>query len=321
MSTNPNPPCEVTVVVPCYNAASFVSRALDSVLAQTHKDLRFCAVDDGSKDETANILLRYSNYGLTVCQEHAGQAAARNHGIRISTAPYIAFLDADDYWLPTKLERQIAFLKQYPRVGLVCSDCATIKDGNPAGSYFGSTAVPPTGKLFARLVRECFIFTPTVVVRRECLEEVGLFNESLAVSEDFNLWLRIAARWEIAVIPEVLAVRETRAGGLSLATRPEIYLESGIVALENVQSVCQGLSPDESRALRREITERHYIYGSYLLANGACKESRKELAGVLKRQPMNWRAVVKYALSFLPERAFRRLVEARRALFRRKTVS
>jgi glycosyltransferase involved in cell wall biosynthesis len=313
---SPNRVCEVAVVVPCHNAASYLARALDSILAQTHGDLRLFAVDDGSTDETPNILKGYSDYGFCFRQERAGQAAARNRGIRMSDSPYIAFLDADDYWLPTKLERQIAVLRQNPSVGLVCSDCETIKQGQFVGAHFGRAKVPPTGKLFERLVRDCFVFTPTVVVRRKCLEEVGLFNESLSVSEDFNLWLRIAARWEIAVVPEVLAVRDTHPEGLSLSTRPEIYLENGIAALENVKSACNELSSAESRALQDAIAERYYVYGSHLLATGARTESRTKLSAALRRQPALGRAWVKFGLSFLPGGAFRRLMEARRSFTR-----
>jgi glycosyltransferase involved in cell wall biosynthesis len=305
--------CEVAVVVPTYNAADYIARAMDSVLEQTHTDLSLFVIDDGSTDETTGILQSYADRVVYSRREHTGQAAARNRGIRMSDSPYIAFLDADDYWLPGKLERQIAVLKQNPDVGLVCTDCATINEGNIASSHFGGVKVPRTGKLFERLVRDCFIFTPTVMVRRQCLQDVGLFNESLVVSEDFNLWLRVASRWKIAMIPETLAVRETRPQGLSLSTGPEIYLENGIAALEDVRSVCNGLSPRESRALQVAIAERYYVYGSHLLASGAHKESRTKLTDTLRRQPAHWRAWTKYGLSFLPGGAVKRLTEARRS--------
>jgi glycosyltransferase involved in cell wall biosynthesis len=304
--------CGVAVVLPCYNAGPYLVRALESVLEQTYADFQLCLVDDGSTDDTANILKRYSDYGVQVRQEHAGQSAARNRGIGMSSAPYIAFLDADDYWLPVKLERQIALLEQNPRVGLVCTDCATINKGESSGAYFGGTRVPTSGKLFERLTRECFVFTPTVVVRRKCLEEVGLFNESLVVSEDFNLWLRIASQWEIAVIPEVLAVRDTRPEGLSMSTRPEVYLKNGIAALENVRSTCHGLSPSEARALQKAIAERYYVYGSHLLAAGARDRSRTKLSKALRGWPTHWRAWVKCGLSFLPGRVLKWLTEGRR---------
>ncbi len=314
MRTSSNRRSEVAVVVPCYNAENYLARALNSVLAQTRTDFSLFIVDDGSTDGTAAILDRYSGTAHYFRQNHAGQATARNLGISMSNEPYIAFLDADDYWLPHKLERQIALLEQNPSVGLVCSDCATMNNGGPAGSYFAGTSAPGTGKLFEWLTRDCFIFTPTVVVRRKCLEETGLFNDSLLVSEDFNLWLRIAARWEIAVVPEILAVRDSRPEGLSFSTSPEVCLENGIAALENVKSVCKGLSPAEVRALQKAIAQRYYVYGSQLLASGTRKESRIKLLGSLRRWPVHWRAWVKLACSFLPGGIFRRLMRGRRFL-------
>jgi glycosyltransferase involved in cell wall biosynthesis len=310
--TPPKRSSEVVVVLPCYNAANYLARALESVLAQTYVDFCICAVDDGSTDKTPDILKRYSGFGLHFRQEHAGPAAARNLGIRMSQSRYVAFLDADDYWLPEKLQRQIALLEQNPTVGLVCSDCATLREGKIGPSYFANGHVPRTGKLFERLTRECFIFTPTVVLRRECLDDIGLFNESLRVSEDFNLWLRIAARWEIAVLPEVLAIRDTRSEGLSLSTGVEINLQNGIAALEDVRSVCQGLSGGELHALRKALAERYYLFGSYLLANGLRDDSRSPLASALRCQPAQWRALVKLACSFLPGDTFKTLARLRR---------
>jgi glycosyltransferase involved in cell wall biosynthesis len=299
------------VVLPCYNAANYLARALESVLAQTYINFSICAVDDGSTDKTPEILKRYSGFGLHFRQERSGPGAARNLGIRMSKSRYVAFLDADDYWLPEKLQRQVALLEQNPAVGLVCSDCATLREGKIGPSYFANGHIPRTGKLFERLTSECFIFTPTVVVRRECLDDIGLFNESLQVSEDFNLWLRIAARWELAVVPEVLAIRDTRPEGLSLTTRVEVSLQNGITALEDARSVCQGLSGGELHALRNALAERYYLYGSYLLANGLRDDSRKPLASALRCQPARWRALVKLACSFLPSDAFKTLASLR----------
>jgi hypothetical protein len=137
-------------------------------------------------------------------------------------------------------------------------------------------------------------------VRRQCLEEVGLFNESLAVSEDFNLWLRVAARWEIAIVPQVLAIVHKRLGSLSVTISSEQRLRSGVASLQHVTTTCPGLSSAEQRALRLALAERMYFYGSYLLSSGAKEASRENLASVLKLQPTHWRAFAKLALSFVP---------------------
>lgn len=300
LAANSKTRAEVAVIVPCHNVEGCLERALDSVLAQTYTNLCFYAVDDGATDGTAKVLEKYAIRGVCVHQAHAGQAAARNRGIRMSESPYVAFLDADDEWLPTKLDRQIALLKQDPSIGLVCAACAPGKGDSIRTRVSLNTMPPMCGKLFEQMVRDCFVFTPTVVVRRQCLEKVGLFDESLVVGEDFNLWLRIAARWKIAFLPEVLAIRHSRPNSLSLSTRAEVRLLSGIACLENVKAVCLGLSFRERRALRWALAEQTYRYGSYLISSGAMTASKSKLMSALKLRPLHWRALVKLGLSFLP---------------------
>ena len=117
--------CETAVIIPCYNAGSCVARALDSVLAQTHQDYRIFVVDDGSTDDTEQVLRNYAGRVVAVRQEHAAQGSARNRAIRLSRSSYVAFLDADDEWLPTKLERQIEAALQRLDAGTygVCERC------------------------------------------------------------------------------------------------------------------------------------------------------------------------------------------------------
>jgi cellulose synthase/poly-beta-1,6-N-acetylglucosamine synthase-like glycosyltransferase len=295
---------EVDVIVPCYNVEHYVRRALDSVLAQTHQDFWIYAVNDGCTDNTMQILETYAPRCVSISQAHAGPAAARNRAIRESLSPFIAFIDADDEWLPEKLERQIYLLRRNESLGMVCSHCLISESRSEENWHILVDKLPHTGRLFRDLVRSCFVFTPTVVVRRRCLEEIGLFNETLPVSEDFNLWLRIAARWEIAIVPEVLAIAKKRSGSLSATTPPQERLRSGVVALEHVQSSCSDLSPVEQHALRLALAERIYFYGSYLLSTGAKTASRQHLASALELQSTHWRAFAKLALSFLPSEIY-----------------
>jgi cellulose synthase/poly-beta-1,6-N-acetylglucosamine synthase-like glycosyltransferase len=291
---------EVAVVLPCYNAEPHLQRALDSVFVQTYPDFHVYAVDDGSTDRTAKILESNAHRCSFLSQPNAGPAAARNRAIRMSDSPFLAFLDADDEWMPHKLEHQIALLKHDSTLGMVCSGCLPVeaRSENRANPIANST--PLSGRLFQNLVLNCFVFTPTVVVRRRCLEQVGLFDESLPVCEDFNLWLRIAARWQVAFMPVPLAVTYKRPASLSASISPEKRLKAGVAALTNVQSACPDLSPAESDALRIALAERHYFHGSFLLATGANRHSRRSLISALKLQPTRWKALAKLGLSFLP---------------------
>lgn len=285
--------------MPCYNAEHCLERALNSVSAQTYADRHVYAVDDASTDNTLRVLQANADRCSFVSQPHKGAAAARNQAIRMSASPFLAFLDADDEWLPEKLERQIAVLKNDSDIGLVCSACFVDKVDREHDRVFAGV-IPRSGKLFATLVRHCFVFTPTVVVRRECLQEAGLFHESLPVSEDFNLWLRIAARWKIAVLPEPLAITHRHFRSLSATVSTEERLRAGIAALQHVQASCPALSDTERSALHRAFAERLYFYGSHLLSSGAHAPSREQLAMALKLQPLHWRALAKLGLSFVP---------------------
>ncbi len=298
---------EVAVVIPCYNAAAFLARAIDSVLAQTHPDYLVYAIDDGSTDETGAILRSYGSRVCSVSQPHAGQASARNRGIRLSNSPYVAFLDADDEWLCEKLERQVDLLRRNSQVGMVYSDCSTGGTGPFAGSHFARVGTPAGGRVFAQFLNNCHVFTPTVVVRRECLHEVGLFNESLPVCEDLNLWLRIAARWETAVIPEVLAIRHTQRGGLSETTSVDQAVSSGIASFEHVMRSCPYLTALECDLLRKTIANRYYDYGSYLLQTGNHASSRHQMFQSMRYGRIDWRVLAKTGLSFLPPSAYESL--------------
>ena len=308
---------EVAVVLPCYNAETTLQRALDSVFSQTYTDFHVYAVDDGSTDRTLQVLAANAHRCSYISQVHRGPAAARNRAIRMANSPFIAFLDADDEWLPVKLERQIALLKDQPGVALVCSFCR-LGDSTNEGGRVLSHNVPGSGRLFKELIRNCFVFTPTVVVRRRCLEDVGLFRESLVVSEDFNLWLRIAARWRIVYLQESLAVVHKRHGSLSAAVSDADRLSNGIAALQDVKAKCGQLSRLEARALRQALAERFYFYGSFLMETGVKGQARRALASSLRFQTSQWRALAKLAITFLPFRLLQSLLGLK-AQFRQRS--
>jgi len=312
LPTSP-PHTEVDVIVPCYNVERCVRRALDSVLRQTHQGFSIYAVDDGSTDNTVRVLETYAPRCILISQPHAGPAAARNRAIRESISPFVAFIDADDEWLPDKLERQVALLRRDESLGMVCSHCLISEAGNAQGGHTAVDNVSHNGRLFKQLVRNCFVFTPSVVVRRRCLQAIGLFYEALPVSEDFNLWLRIAARWDIAIVPAVLAIVNKRPGSLSLTISPEERLRSGVAALEHVRSTCLTLSPVEQQALRIALAERIYFYGSHLLSTGAQSVSRQHLSSAFTLQPTHWRALAKLTLSYLPAEVYGSLARLKSA--------
>jgi glycosyltransferase involved in cell wall biosynthesis len=292
---------EVAVIIPCYNAARYLARALDSVFAQTYHDYCVYVIDDGSNDDTAAVLQSYAGRIISLKQEHSGQSKARNHGIRLSESPYVAFLDADDEWLPEKLERQVTVLREAPSKGMIYSDCFTSGNGRSAGSYFERIGTPTGGRVFERFLKTCPVYTPTVIVRRECLLDVGLFDETLPAGEDYNLWLRIAAHWEVEVIPEVLAIRHVTPGSLSRTTSRELVASNVITVFEKLLETCPDLTPQERRALQVAIGWRYCAYGSYLLARGESRRSREQFLKSWRYGVHDWHPIAGIGLGFLPQ--------------------
>ena len=200
----------VSVIIPTYNRAEFLAQAIDSVLAQTCQDFEIIVVDDGSTDDTAQVLAAYSDRVRYVPIPHSGlPAVARNAGLRVAEGEYVAFLDSDDRWLPYKLERQLPFLQNRPAIGLVCSNALVLRTGleKPDALY-----QPPdqraNGWVLPELLKNNFVITSTAIVRRAVLDQVGVFSEqpALCALEDYDLWLRLAAQAEVVYLPEALAV-------------------------------------------------------------------------------------------------------------------
>jgi glycosyltransferase involved in cell wall biosynthesis len=197
----------VSIVMPAYNVAWCIGRAIDSVLAQDFRSYELIVVNDGSTDGTLAVLDRYGAAVTLIDQDNRGMSAARNRGIRQACGTYIAFLDADDWWLPEKLSRQVDLMTRRPDLGF-CSTAARVEDGN--GRLLNLWRCPDGRSeiletLFAQnaaIAGGC----SAVIVRKELLERVGLFDESLGGFEDPDLWMRLAAVSNYACIDETLAV-------------------------------------------------------------------------------------------------------------------
>jgi len=171
----------ISVVIPAYNAEKTIVRTLESVLSQTVSPLEVIVVDDGSRDGTARVVQTFSPHVRLVQQVNAGPAAARNHGVRVANGDWIALLDSDDAWLPTKLETQRRVLEP----GVVLTHTYTLQDRERS----------QTDLTFDSLWEHNYIGTSTVIVNKSTYEQVGGFMEerSYIGAEDYNLWLRIAA--------------------------------------------------------------------------------------------------------------------------------
>jgi glycosyltransferase involved in cell wall biosynthesis len=201
--------------MPVYNGSPFLRQSLDSILAQTYADFEVIVVDDGSTDNTPEILASYGPRIRTFRKPNGGGASAINFGIGQAHGDWIAWLSADDLWEPTNLERQAATIAEDPFIGLLYTDFATI---DAEGNVISRVHLPPPPTRPARVVaimRRCFINGCASLIHRDVFTDVGLFDEADRVAYDYDMWLRIVPRFEIRYLPETLAYYRVHSGQLS----------------------------------------------------------------------------------------------------------
>jgi teichuronic acid biosynthesis glycosyltransferase TuaG len=205
----------VSVVVPAYNRSHTLADALASALNQTSPVHEILVVDDGSTDNTKELVSRYSSPPVRyIYQENKGPSAARNRGMHEATGSLIAFLDADDVWLPEKLALQLEKFIQNPLLGL-CASANYSCDENL--NIKGVHQICPThpGRIRKELIVKNLFATPTVIIRKDCLDKVGGFDESISFGEDWDMWLRIVDCFPAAYIDAPLCYCRSFGDGIT----------------------------------------------------------------------------------------------------------
>jgi glycosyltransferase involved in cell wall biosynthesis len=195
----------ISAIVPVYNRAGTIGRALDSIAAQTRPADEVIVVDDGSTDGLGEVVARDYPDVTVIRQDNAGVSAARNRGVAAATGEWIALLDSDDEWRPTKLERQSQALAGNPGFHLCHTNEIWIRNGRRVNE--GKRHKKSGGHIFRKCLPLCVISPSSVVIRRELLAELGGFDESLPVCEDYDLWLRICARHPVLFVEEALTIK------------------------------------------------------------------------------------------------------------------
>jgi glycosyltransferase involved in cell wall biosynthesis len=201
--TKKNP--QVSVIIPTYNRGWTIREAVDSVLIQDYKDFELIVVDDGSTDNTPEVLGAYCGVIKVFRQENKGVSAARNRGIAEASGRFIAFLDSDDLWFPQKLSRQVEFFNTTPDALICQTEEVWIRNGvrvNPKKRH-----KKPSGMIFEPSLALCLVSPSAVMIRRSLLEVVGNFDETLPACEDYDLWLRISCRFPVYRIDTPLIIK------------------------------------------------------------------------------------------------------------------
>lgn len=201
----------VSVVIPAYNAEAFIADTIQSALDQTYRDLEIIVVDDGSSDSTMARVAAFGERVRLHQQPNGGVARARNTGVSLAKGEWIAFLDADDLWLPSKLERQLAC----STAPMTFTDRYNIGDRGDLPEVQSHCQPMAGGDIFEALLGGNFITTTSVMIRRVLFEELDGFNVTFNGTEDWDLWLRVAEQHHIGFCPEPLTRYRLHGGGIS----------------------------------------------------------------------------------------------------------
>lgn len=249
----------VGVIIPAFNAAKYLPFALESVASQTFDDWQILLVDDGSTDNTAEVvapfLHRFGSKIQYIKQNNRGLPAARNSAIRASNSEFLALLDADDVWLPCRLAESLKILRERPQAGLSYGLVTGIDPEGRPGNTFNGNPKYAEGRIAPYIyMRKVDLPCPTMTFRRRCLDDVGIFDETMRATEDRDLWLRIALRYEVAFVPQVLAYYRLSPNSMSTDTQRMLQAQLQFIRKHYGSEGC-GLRPRQI-ALARVYKQR-----------------------------------------------------------------
>jgi glycosyltransferase involved in cell wall biosynthesis len=294
---------KVSVVMPVYNQAAHLGEALDSILGQTFEDFEIVCIDDGSTDGTSTVLATYEHRDTRLVvhrQPNSGVVAALNRGCRLARSRYIARMDADDIALPDRLERQVNFLDSHPEVAVVGGAVTFMRaDGTPG--YTASCPVDDAG-IKATLARSSPLFHSAVVMRKAALAAVGWYRPIARHAEDYDLWLRMADRFEMANLSEPvlryrlhseqvasLQLRHQPLVALAVRTAARILRESGHDPLRDVAD------PGSIVALLHQLGVSEYAMASCVLDAHVARAYVLARIGDQRGADAVWREALTYA--------------------------
>jgi glycosyltransferase involved in cell wall biosynthesis len=285
----------VSIIIPAYNAEKYIAETVESVLAQSFRDLECIVVDDGSIDRTGEIAGGFGERVRYIRQDNAERSAARNRGIAEASGDYIGFLDADDLLLPEKLKEQVAFLEAHPEYDVVYSRVAYFRDNGERGRYSVRRATP-SGDILPVLIWSNFITMNSPLFRRGSMERVGGFNVSLSRYEDWDFLLRLALSGSRFGFLDSLHCLCRMHGENTVADGPRMFEAKMAVASRIADDFSDGLN---ARGIdgRSVIAFHRADYGRKLILDGCAAEGRMLIREAAQVPFPHMRKMVAFALA------------------------
>ncbi|MCA1990881.1 MAG: glycosyltransferase family 2 protein [Coleofasciculus sp. S288] len=301
---------DITVVIPAYNAERTIRETIQSVQQQTFHDFELIIINDGSKDQTVEVVESINDDRIKVFSyENGGLPTARNRGISRASGEFITFIDADDWWTSDKLELQLAALKKHPEAGVAYSwTCfVNVDEQSQPVSFLPSPQYAFSGNVYQQLLMGDFILSGSnVMIRRQAIATAGEFEPTLKSCEDWDYWLRLAARWSFVVVPKYQILYRRTPGAMS--SKVEVMKEASLIAMERAYKA----APPELQYLKKiTLTNFHtYCAGLYLqhrTNSDAVHQAQQHLLSAIRLRPKvllnktNQKLVIKFLLKrFFP---------------------
>jgi len=322
---------KVSVIVPTYNAAEYIIEAIESVLNQTYTCLEIIVVDDGSTDNTRNVLYPYVKGSLIryIYQENQGPGAARNAGIIEAKGEYICFLDADDVYLQDSVLKRVKFLDTFPEVGLVFTDYyfqeEHIKknmlepflennDNFLKKIYSGidrkKSAIFPKG-MFQLIIPTCHPKTNTAMVKKEALGLIGLFRTDISCAEDNDLWLRIAMRYPVGYIAETTSIYKHYRSSLYVSS--DKYYQDSLIFIKDAINKYD-LDDRTLQLMREKLYNTYFAIGYYYFEKNEYKKARIFFLKSIKNNASWVIRMVFFIVTLFPDFVINALRDVRRKI-------
>ncbi len=270
----------VSVIIHTYNNEKFIAETIESVLNQTYKDYEIIIVDDGSVDGTRDALSPYKQKIRYHYKENGGIASAKNTGISLSEAEFVAFLDHDDLWVSDKLQLQMECFKENPQVGLVYAQYTSFRDSKelrtkPEKGY--------SGWIFKELLAKSFIQTSTVVVKKECLNAVGPYDESFSLGDEYDMFLRISKKFQCGFVDKGLT--RYRVHDTNASNNDFLFDNENLGVYKKIYDNFTDLDAEEKKILRKRIARYSMKVAEGLNSQGKLDESKKYQKEALRYLP------------------------------------
>jgi glycosyltransferase involved in cell wall biosynthesis len=306
----------VSVILPTHNCRDYICEAIDSVLKQSYKNIEIVVIDDGSTDDTKRLLEQYGARVTYYYQEQQGVSAARNFGLKQARGSLVALQDADDRWLPNKLEAQVRALQRFPDCKLVFSDYATFDQSGvilPSACscfphfqfWLDQHRIQGTsmahGQLYWELMLGNCIGTCSVLALKDALNECNGFDGSFKTCEDLDLWLQVSTRYPVLYIDKVLAEYRVNPSGLSGSLETRNMAWSFDRARVREKHLRQNLVPGDVRPMVEKLQGKHCWELGWACLDGGKHEKAQELFLMgIRYRPLDWVMWLYIAFTFFP---------------------